>query len=120
MSNISVKLNLSAFKHGISQVKGKSGISKKCIVIPIEDNGIIEGVKGMYFDMTGFEYKEKKTVNTHFLKQNFSKPEREAMTDEAYKALPFFGNMIDWSKTAQKHDEEYTDVEFQTNDDLPF
>jgi hypothetical protein len=65
----------------------------KVIVIPIAENNLFEGEKGLYLDIVGFERKEvKEGEDTHLLKQSFSKEKLAAMTDEAKKALPIIGN----------------------------
>lgn len=72
---------------GIMNVKGKSGATKKCIVIPVEDNDIFVKVSnktrtdGQQYESKiyglGVEVYEKKDVdqfgNSHYLKRSVSK-----------------------------------------------
>lgn len=86
---ITLKVNLRQLVH--SQMTTPKGA--KCIVIPIVENNLFEGEKGIYLDLVGFERKEvKEGEDTHLLKQSFSKDKLAAMTDEQKKALPILGN----------------------------
>jgi hypothetical protein len=83
------KLNLRQLVH--SQMTTPKG--NKVLVIPIAENNLFEGEKGLYLDLVGFERKEvKEGEDTHLIKQSFSKEKLAAMTDEQKKALPILGN----------------------------
>lgn len=61
MSNFGIKVNLAKLNNVfLRNVQGKES-TKRCIVIPIEDNWLFEGEKGgIYLSLSAFEYKEKK------------------------------------------------------------
>ena len=125
--NKNIKIDLTAFAGaGKITLTGKDGKQKKCLVIPIEENHLYEGEKGIYADFIAWEMKERKeNGTTHLLKQSLSKEVRSAMTDEQKKSLPIFGDMKD-AQTETKELEEYSvpnQIEYATSapvDDLPF
>jgi len=124
MSNISVKVNLRQLKSAIRTMKGASG-DVECLVIPIVQNHLVKGEKGIYLDMTGFELKEKKAdrKDTHLIKQAFTKEVFDAMTDEQKKETPILGNMIVWGyQEPAPVNVELAPVENGegTDEDLPF
>lgn len=86
---ITLKLNLRQLTHSLMTTpKGT-----KVIVIPISENNLFEGEKGIYLDIVGFEIKNsKENEDTHLLKQSFSKEKLASMTDEQKKSLPIIGN----------------------------
>lgn len=90
---ITLKLNLTAFKHALMEGKTEGEV---VLCIPIKLNKLFLSEKrNVYLDIVGFEYKDNsdsKYPNTHILKQSFSKDELSAMTDEQKKELPIIGN----------------------------
>ena len=124
MSNININLNLSAFLCGIKEITGKSGIAKKCLIIPIEDNYLISGKNGVYANLIAFELKERKadSKDTHLIKQSFSQEQMAKFSDEEKKIMPIFGNLTDWSKVQKINKaEDLPDViKTSEGDDLPF
>lgn len=122
MSNISVKVNLRQLKSAVRTMKGASG-NIKCLVIPIVQNNLVVGEKGIYLDMTAFELKEKKAdrKDTHLVKQNFTKEVFEKMTDEEKQKTPILGNMIVWgSREPEPDNVEITESASEPTEDLPF
>ena len=125
--NKNIKIDLTAFAGaGKINLSGKNGQLKKCLVIPIEENHLFEGEKGIYADFIAWEMKERKeNGTTHLLKQSLSKEVRSAMTDEQKKSLPIFGDMKD-VQTETKELEAYSvpnQNDYATSapvDDLPF
>ena len=99
---ITAKLNLRQLNHAfMTTPKGA-----KVLVIPIVDNHLFEGEKGIYLDLVGFEIKApKEGEDTHILKQSFKKEELEKMTEEQRKALPILGNARVSSGFAHKEPE---------------
>ncbi len=125
MSNLNIKINLSKFKSGIRMITGKSGIPKKCLIIPIEENDLFQGKDdNVYVDFIAFPIKERKadSKDTHLVKQSFSKEKQESFTDEQKKDLPIFGNVIDWGKQNRPPDAELSSDsgKIESADDLPF
>lgn len=90
---ITLKLNLTALKHGL--VKGKTE-GETLICIPVKANQLyLSEKKNVYLDIVGFEFEDKSDKeykDTHLLKQSFKKEELAAMTEEQRKALPIIGN----------------------------
>lgn len=125
--NKNIKIDLTAFSGaGKIILTGKDGKQKKCLVIPIEENHLYEGEKGIYADFIAWEMREKKeNGTTHLLKQSLPKEVRSAMTDEQKKSLPIFGDMKD-VQTDTRELEAYSvpnQTEYATSapvDDLPF
>lgn len=95
--NKNIKINLTAFAGvGTINLTGKSGKPKKCLVIPIEDNHLYEGEKGIYADFIAWEMRERKENGaTHLIKQSLPKEVRDGLTDLEKKALPIFGDLRD-------------------------
>jgi hypothetical protein len=100
--------------------KSASGLIE-CLIIPIEQNKLFVGEKGVYLDFIGFEIREPKegSKDTHIVKQSLSKEERESMTDEELKAMPILGNLSVWSGGNEKAPISSTET-LNENSDLPF
>ena len=122
MSNISIKINLRQLKSAVRTMKSASG-EIECLIIPIDQNQLIKGEKGIYIDMQAYELKEKKAdrKDTHLIKQGFPKEVFDAMSDEEKKATPILGNLVVWgySEPAPVNVEIVETQENETND-LPF
>jgi hypothetical protein len=118
MSNFSTKLNLASLKHSRKLLKGASG-EIDCLIIPINENNLFKGEKGLYLDLYHIELKNPKEgqTNTHLVKQNLPKEMYEKMSDEDKKAMPILGSSTVWTPTSN----EAALVEaIGENDDLPF
>lgn len=136
MANISSRINLTLLKHARREMKGQGGKKIDCLIIPIDENHLYKGEKGVYLDLTSIEIKDKSKQapgqkDTHLIKQSFSREFYDTLTDEQKKAFPILGNTIDWSKVApsepqpmqssdlsQSAVDQYQDNE--ENYDLPF
>ena len=122
MSNISIKINLRQLKSAVRTMKGATG-EIECLIIPINQNHLINGEKGVYIDMQAYELKEKKAdrKDTHLIKQGFPKEVFDAMSDEEKKTTPILGNLVVWgySEPAPVNIEVVETQENETND-LPF
>ena len=93
MSNLSIKVNLTkiAGAHFIT-LPGKKGPTK-CIVMPVEDCNLFVGEKGVYLDLTAYQYKEQKFTDSHFIKPNLPKEVFDAMTKEQQDAIDICGRV---------------------------
>lgn len=117
---ITGKINLRQLKHALMTTpKGNL-----CIMIPIKENELYEGEKGIYLDIVGFEIKNKKGDNkdTHLVKQSFPKERLEKMTDTEKNEIPIIGNFRVMSG-ADAHSEpepKGSDKVAKGVDDLPF
>jgi hypothetical protein len=117
MSNLNINLNLRALKNTlIVNVPGKT-TTKKCLAIPIEDNELFVGEKGIYLNLTAWENDKLSDGKTHLVKQSFSKKMRDAMTDEERKNIPILGNTKPFESTSKDVKPEAT---ITPDDDLPF
>ena len=122
MSNISIKINLRQLKSAVRTMKSASGLIE-CIVIPIQQNYLIKGEKGIYFDMQAYELKDKKAdrKDTHLVKQSLPKEVFDSMTDEEKKAMPIIGNLVVWGYAEPTPvNVEISDTTEGTDSDLPF
>lgn len=124
MSSISIKIDLRQLKHIIQKLKRKDGTEVECLTIPINENNLFKGEKGVYLDLTAFELKNKQpgSKDTHIVKQSLPKEVFEKMTDEEKRALPILGNAIVWERqesTPNVIQEAFEPVPEET-DDLPF
>ena len=81
--NKNIKIDLTAFAgSGIINLSGKNGQLKKCLVIPIAENYLYEGEKGIYADFIAWEMRERKENGaTHLIKQSLPKEIRDNLTD---------------------------------------
>lgn len=97
MSNISAKINLSQLQSAVRTMNGANG-PVDCIVIPIAQNHLFIGEKGIYLDIAGFEIKNPREdiKDTHILKQSLPKEVYQAMSDEDRKKHPILGNLRIW------------------------
>lgn len=96
MANLNIDINLLKLTNaGILTVKGKTA-TKKCVVIPIEENDIYVSVdevgkpKAAYLHLTAWESKEEKYGQTHYVTQNLSQEYKDAHPEEERK--PILGN----------------------------
>lgn len=131
MENSIAKIDLSKLSgFGISDLKGASGSVKKCAIIPIEDNDIFIGQKGVYLSIDIIKSQSQTYGDTHFIVRSKSKKEREteAQTGERVK-LPIIGNVKPFAKkdgventqTQQSADLDSILIpQIDNNNDLPF
>jgi hypothetical protein len=117
MSNLNINLNLKALKNAlIVNVPGKTA-TKQCIAIPIADNDFFVGEKGIYMNLSAWENSNLRDGKTHLVKQSFSKPFRDAMTDEERKSQPILGDVKPFEVASGSVKSEAT---VMPADDLPF
>lgn len=120
-------INLIKFKNAglIDLVSAKSGLKKKCIVIPVEDNQIFTTEKGAYVSFIGFPT-DKIEKQTHLIKQSFKKEYLESLSEEEKKALPIMGGVNKDKDVVPESSDTYTTVGSDAQsepapvDDLPF
>jgi hypothetical protein len=100
MGNISIRLNLRQLSHVEREMTGNDGQKLKVLIIPIEENKLYVGEKGVYLDITAIEIKNKvgDSKDTHLLKQSFAKEVYEAMSESERTASPILGNAIQWGR----------------------
>lgn len=84
-------INLKAFKNSfVADIKGKT-TTKKCVCIPIEDNGFYCGEKTITASMVAYE--TDKFGHSHSLRQSVSAEMFNAMTEDERKAIPYVGHL---------------------------
>lgn len=90
--NLTIRINLACFQNaGVAVLQGKSS-TKKCLIIPIEENHLYQGNKGVYADFVAWS-NDKLNGATHLIKQSLSKEIREVMTEEQRLVQPTFGDV---------------------------
>ncbi len=90
MKNFSVKINL-ALMNGASLITSRKN-NEKYVCIPLSENYIFEGKKGLYLDLTAYSY-DGKFGESHFLKNRIPKDIYEKMSDEDKKNTSIIGSM---------------------------
>lgn len=93
MGNYRIRLNLRQLNSvGLMDIRGRSGV-KRCVVIPVEDNGgIYVGEKGIYLGLDMIEKREPgRWGDTHYLRQQCGKEERERLAADG-KKVPIVGS----------------------------
>lgn len=121
MANFSIKIDLLKLgKAFVSNVTGKTGTTKRCLIIPIDDARLFVGERGVYLNLTGIETKEQKYGDTHCLKQNIEREVYDALTDEERKALPILGGMHEYQSKQITITETITKDDLENPDDAPF
>ena len=109
MSNFNFKLDLSKFNgFGKITLQGQSGQSKRCVVLPIEDNSIFEGDKGTYIDLVCFETPNSE-YGSHMVTISKTKEEQEheKQTGERIRK-PIVGNLKPFGNSQASTGEEYS------------
>ena len=124
MTNYGIKIDLLKLKGAFMRnLQGKSA-EKRCLIIPVDDcEGVFLGEKGCYLNMTAIEMREARYTDTHCIKVNLSKEQRESMTEEERNAIPIIGGLhaIEVKqKTMQVNDFVGQEAFAPSDDDLPF
>lgn len=126
MSHLSFSINLFKLKNcAVTNLTSSiTGESKKCLIIPIEDNSLTVTEKGVYLPMVAFE-SDKLEKQSHLIKQSFKKEILDKMTEEEKNELPILGGISKPIAHTPKSDVNYTpegstESEPAPVDDLPF
>jgi hypothetical protein len=119
--NISGKLNLLMLKGAVKKMKAQSG-EIDCLIIPIDQNNLFRGEKGIYLDLIAFELnkKQENSKDTHLVKQSFSKEFREKFSKEELDKMPILGNLSVWGENIPQTEPLTSSEPINENDDLPF
>lgn len=88
MSNFTTKLNLAGLKHSRKLLKGESG-QIDCLIIPIKENQLFIGEKGLYLDLQHHEIKNpvEGQTDSHLVKQSLPKEVYDKMSDDERRAM---------------------------------
>lgn len=94
MTNYGIKIDLLKLRGAFMRnLKGQT-TTKRCLIIPVDDcDGVFLGEKGCYLNLTAIEMQEPKYTDTHCIKVNLPKEQREAMTDDERNAIPILGGL---------------------------
>lgn len=118
MKNFNVKINL-ALMNNVKTLTSKKN-NEKCVCIPLSENYIFEGRKGLYLDLTAYSY-DGKYGESHFLKNRIPKGVYEKMSEDDKKNTPIIGSLspleMDNGITEKA---DYQNFEEVSNEDLPF
>lgn len=123
-TNFGMKIDLLKLKGAFMRNLKGSTATKRCLIIPVDDcDGVYLGEKGCYLNMTAIEMREPKYGDTHCIKVNIPKEQREAMTEEERNAVPILGGLhaIEAGQaTMQVKDTIGQDAFADDDDDMPF
>ena len=118
MKNFNVKINL-ALMNGVKTITSKKN-NEKYVCIPLSENYIFEGKKGLYLDLTAYSY-DGKYGESHFLKNRIPKDIYEKMSEDDKKNTRILGSLSPLEMDngiAEKAD--YQEFEEVSENDLPF
>lgn len=109
MSNYNLKLDLSKLEgFGTATLTGKSGKTKNCVVIPIDDNHLFIGNKGTYLDLVCIETPDSE-YGSHMVKVSKTREEQEQEKQTGERILkPIVGNLKPFGNTQASAGEEYS------------
>lgn len=116
MGNLQFSLKANKIhKAFVKEIQGKSE-TKKCLCIPVDT--MFEGRDGDLY--INFDCIEKQSdYSTHFIKQQLSKDDYNALNDEQKKQIPIIGNLQNKkSSTDVKTEKKKDDV--PVDDKMPF
>ena len=118
MKNFNVKINL-ALMNGVKTITSKKN-NEKYVCIPLSDNYIFEGKKGLYLDLTAYSY-EGKFGESHFLKNRIPKDIYEKMSEEDKKNTTIIGSLSPLKMDKGITEEaDYQDFDEGSNEYSPF
>lgn len=123
-TNYGIKIDLLKLKGAFMRnLQGKSA-TKKCIIIPVDDcDGMFLGEKGCYLNMTAIEMQNPQYTDTHCIKPDIPKEQREAMSEEQRNAIPIIGGLHAIERLPQQMSVNTTigaDAFSPDDEDLPF
>lgn len=92
--NFGIKIDLLKVKGAfVRNLKGKEQ-TKRCLIIPVDEaDGMFLGEKGCYLSMTAIELVNPQYKDTHCIKVDIPKEQREKMTEDEKNAIPILGNL---------------------------
>lgn len=95
MENYKVKLNLMKLRNTVVEDVKYGSESKRCVVIPIEDNNLFVSQKSnsVYLDMTAYTCHNDKYGQSHVLKQKLGGKAWATMTDDERRNIPIAGSL---------------------------
>lgn len=116
--NIDVKLNciMGAVR---TNLKGQSGVSKECIVIPVEQLSVDKN-NNVWLNLVGYD-DTKFERQTHSLKQKLSKAQFDSIPvdDNGRKALTPYCGVVKAEEAQNTQAKSFTSASYGASDDLP-
>lgn len=123
-TNYGIRIDLLKLKGAFMRNLQGRNATKKCIIIPVDEcDGMFLGEKGCYLNMTAIEMQDPKYSDTHCIKPNIPKEQREAMTEEQRNAIPILGGLHAIERQPQQMAVSTTigaDAFAPDDEDLPF
>lgn len=93
-TNYGIRIDLLKLKGAFMRNLQGRNATKKCIIIPVDEcDGMFLGEKGCYLNMTAIEMQNPQYSDTHCIKPDIPKEQREAMTEEQRNAIPILGGL---------------------------
>lgn len=124
MANYGIKIDLLKLKGAFMRSLQGKAETKRCLIIPVDDcEGVFLGEKGCYLNMTAIAMQEPKYKDTHCIKVDIPKEQREAMTEEERNAVPILGGLhaIEAQQATMQVNGTIGQEAFApSDDDLPF
>lgn len=123
-TNYGIRIDLLKLKGAFMRnLQGRSA-TKKCIIIPVDEcDGMFLGEKGCYLNMTAIEMQNPQYSDTHCIKPDIPKEQREVMTEEQRNAIPIIGGLHAIERQTQQMSVDTTigaDAFAPDDEDLPF
>jgi hypothetical protein len=113
--NYNSKINLLRLRNAFAtNIKGKTE-TKRCVCIPIDDNDLFVGEKGIYLDAACYELKNPTDNQSHLIKLSVPKEKFDAMNETQRQAIPIIGNLSQFASLPISGT-----TEAENDDDLPF
>lgn len=126
---LNMSLNITNIRGAfVREIKGKSK-NVPCVIIPIDEQTMFVGEKGVYVNLVAFPLKEEhrngdNDERTHSIKQSFRKDFLNSLSKDERRALPYLGNVSvfrrDTVATQASSQPAVEMMPFDNDDDLPF
>ena len=123
-TNFGLKLDPLTLKGSSTRNLQGQPATTRCLIIPFDECDVIFlGEKGCYLNLTAIEMQNPQFSDTHCIKPDIPKEQREAMTPEEQKAVPIIGGLhaIEVKQQTMNVSGTLGQEAFSENDDdLPF
>jgi hypothetical protein len=120
MTNYGIKIDLLKLQGSfVTNIKGRT-MTKRCLVVPIDDARLYLGEKGCYLDLAAIELQNQQYSDTHCIKQQLPKEEYEALSEEERRAMPILGGLREIERKQQSMTVNGNVDVSQDDSDVPF
>lgn len=105
----------------LTNIKGQKE-TKPCICIPLDNDILHQGAKGVYMNATLYECPNNQYGNTHFAKLQVSKERFASMSDAEKNVIPIIGNVKPLNPVYGRMEAQPIegDTSVENESDLPF